>query len=422
RCFSSANEENNHAREYCPGSRGRPQFLLRLARPDRRHPAGSTVVDLPLARQHPARRHQNHARRSGFLPAGAGGVHASPGQSARGRRGGPEIQTVLHRTGAFRDRADGQHPEGRSGHLGGAGHGHREDFRSAGQTRDAGTVQARRRLAAIPAPRGKLVRQRDAADVRRLQAQAAADLFPAVAAAGDLPEHRQHPPVPHAVAASGAGRAHQRRTGRTGPGHGRRADGAADRLGKVPARAGIGVPAAGFRLAGDCLHDAVRRAILVRHAAARGADARHRRQTGRVCRAAAGAGGLAARRPVRVHEHARNRDVRHALRPFVVRPEPARLGQLVGVDADLAARIISGERDHQRVRERPGLAAEVAQLAHLQAHFLVHLAVYRLLDRFARLQETGQRGETPGWRIHMHRHQVGIVFTDQHHHRWRNAR
>ena len=47
--------------------------------------------------------------------------------------------------------------------------------------------------------------------------------------------------------------------------------------------------------------------------------------------------------------------------------------------------------DHQRARERPGLAGDVAHVADGDARFLHQLARHRLLDRFAGLDEAGQR-------------------------------
>ena len=55
----------------------------------------------------------------------------------------------------------------------------------------------------------------------------------------------------------------------------------------------------------------------------------------------------------------------------------------------------SDEADHQRRRERPGLAGDVAHVGHPDADLLAHLAGHRPLERLARLDEAGQRGEPP---------------------------
>ena len=51
------------------------------------------------------------------------------------------------------------------------------------------------------------------------------------------------------------------------------------------------------------------------------------------------------------------------------------------------------------MRERPRLAGEVAQLADAQAGLLVDLAVHRLLGRFARVHEAGERAVQPGRKV-----------------------
>jgi hypothetical protein len=49
----------------------------------------------------------------------------------------------------------------------------------------------------------------------------------------------------------------------------------------------------------------------------------------------------------------------------------------------------------QRARERPRLAAEITNIAHVQADLLGDLARHTRLKRFAGLDETGQQGEQP---------------------------
>src|SRR5262245_55697774 len=53
--------------------------------------------------------------------------------------------------------------------------------------------------------------------------------------------------------------------------------------------------------------------------------------------------------------------------------EPARVLDFGAVDPNFSTFIVGEERDHERVRERPGLAGEVARLAHADADFLMRL-------------------------------------------------
>jgi hypothetical protein len=67
------------------------------------------------------------------------------------------------------------------------------------------------------------------------------------------------------------------------------------------------------------------------------------------------------------------------------------LGDLLGVDQDgLAGRGVGAEAEHQAARHRPGLAADVAHVGHLDLGFLGHLADHRLLGRLAGVDEPGQ--------------------------------
>src|ERR1019366_4718497 len=75
----------------------------------------------------------------------------------------------------------------------------------------------------------------------------------------------------------------------------------------------------------------------------------------------------------------------------LVPAEPVRLGQLVVVDGDgLARRGVGTEAEHQAARHRPGLAADVPDVLHLDAGFLTDLTDHGLLSRFARVHEPGQ--------------------------------
>src|SRR5882672_2001034 len=86
----------------------------------------------------------------------------------------------------------------------------------------------------------------------------------------------------------------------------------------------------------------------------------------------------------------------------------------------LAALPVADERDHQRVRERPRLAREVADVAYSQADFLVHLAREALLERLARLDEAGERAVHPGWKVRAPRQEELFLPLDQGHDRRRH--
>ena len=64
-----------------------------------------------------------------------------------------------------------------------------------------------------------------------------------------------------------------------------------------------------------------------------------------------------------------------------------RVDQLGLLDAQVAADPGGREADHERVRERPGLAGEVGDVGDLDADLLLELARDALLERLARLDE-----------------------------------
>src|SRR5512134_1034678 len=84
-------------------------------------------------------------------------------------------------------------------------------------------------------------------------------------------------------------------------------------------------------------------------------------------------------RQVRVDEFARDRNAGGYLGQNVPRTEPARSGDLVRIQHQFAARVLGRERNHQRVRKRPRLAGEVAQVLDGEPHLLEHLAMDRVL-------------------------------------------
>src|SRR5688572_8623994 len=75
------------------------------------------------------------------------------------------------------------------------------------------------------------------------------------------------------------------------------------------------------------------------------------------------------------------------------------------------------------MRERPRLAAEVADVQHFDADFLARLARDRVFQSFAGLYESGQRG-IPAFRparLASKQH-AALAVGDEHHDRWRYRR
>ena len=98
-----------------------------------------------------------------------------------------------------------------------------------------------------------------------------------------------------------------------------------------------------------------------------------------------------------------------------IRPrEPARLGDLVGVDGDLGGLGLADAAQHEGMRERPRLARVEGHLADLDAGLLQHLAAHGVLDVLAGLDEAGER------RVHLVavavlvRQQAALAVGDQH--------
>src|SRR5213075_921763 len=67
--------------------------------------------------------------------------------------------------------------------------------------------------------------------------------------------------------------------------------------------------------------------------------------------------------------------------------EPLSVFDFRVLQLQLAADPVADERDHQRVRERPRLAGEVANVVYAHTDFLLHFPRQALLERLARLGE-----------------------------------
>src|ERR1035437_1237361 len=70
--------------------------------------------------------------------------------------------------------------------------------------------------------------------------------------------------------------------------------------------------------------------------------------------------------------------------------KPPRVFEFLAVDHNFAGQRLGMAADHQRGRERPRLRVEIDHAAAGDAGFLARFPPHRVLDRFARLDETGQ--------------------------------
>src|SRR5258708_18853166 len=97
--------------------------------------------------------------------------------------------------------------------------------------------------------------------------------------------------------------------------------------------------------------------------------------------------------------------------------EPRGFDDLVRLRADLAAGVLRREANHQRVGERPRLAAKVANVAQLEGDFLANLARDGLFERFAWLDEAGQHAEEAVSKGSIARQQELVAPLNEHDHR-----
>src|SRR5207248_5823593 len=79
--------------------------------------------------------------------------------------------------------------------------------------------------------------------------------------------------------------------------------------------------------------------------------------------------------------------------------EPLCVLDFAGLRRDLAIAPLGNEGDHQRMRERPRLAREVADVRDAHADLLLHLAREALLERLTRLDEAGERAVHAGRKV-----------------------
>ena len=80
---------------------------------------------------------------------------------------------------------------------------------------------------------------------------------------------------------------------------------------------------------------------------------------------------------------------RHHL-PDLIAVEPARLGELLGIDGDLLGQGLGKKPDHQGRRKRPRLRSQVACAPTTDARLLADFSAHGLLRGFAGLDEAGE--------------------------------
>ena len=98
----------------------------------------------------------------------------------------------------------------------------------------------------------------------------------------------------------------------------------------------------------------------------------------------------------------------------LVAREPARLGELLGVDGDLLGQGLGEKPHHQARRKRPRLRGQVAHAPAADARLLADLAAHGLLRGLARLDEAGEAGE-PGARAPPVAAEQGPLAADREH-------
>ncbi len=122
-----------------------------------------------------------------------------------------------------------------------------------------------------------------------------------------------------------------------------------------------------------------------------------------------------------VDQLAGDRDPRRDHRQLVA-AVPTGIGDLGRVALDLAAGVFGAEAEHERVRERPGLAALVPHIGDGDADLLRHFPHHRPLERLARLHEAGKAGVHRHVPLHAACQQRPVALRDQRDHRRGEAR
>src|SRR5262244_3595008 len=94
--------------------------------------------------------------------------------------------------------------------------------------------------------------------------------------------------------------------------------------------------------------------------------------------------------------------------------EPASVLELVGVDDEITAGICRDEADHHLARERPILAADVADVLDVDADLLLDLAGDTALQRLAVVDEAGHERVSIGRPAGLAREQDALTVADEH--------
>src|SRR5207248_953549 len=89
--------------------------------------------------------------------------------------------------------------------------------------------------------------------------------------------------------------------------------------------------------------------------------------------------------------------------------EPARVLELIRIHLDLAAGVGRDEADHELARERPVLAADVADVLHVHADLFLHLARHGALELFAVVDEAGDERVAIGRPARLPREQHAVT-------------
>src|SRR5438309_5038155 len=93
--------------------------------------------------------------------------------------------------------------------------------------------------------------------------------------------------------------------------------------------------------------------------------------------------------------------------------KPPRVLELARLDPHLATGVGGDEADHELAREGPVLAPDVAEVRHVHADLLLHLAVDGALERLAVVHEARHEGVATGGPIALAGEQAAVAVADQ---------
>src|SRR5437899_12247731 len=93
--------------------------------------------------------------------------------------------------------------------------------------------------------------------------------------------------------------------------------------------------------------------------------------------------------------------------------KPPRVLELARLDPHLATGVGGDEADHELAREGPVLAPDVAEVRHVHADLLLHLAVDGALERLAVVHEARHEGVATGGPLALAGEQAAVAVADQ---------